>query len=90
MQRPWSGCPGYASVQVQDLNRAEEQSFVIAESYLTISPVTQSGKEVLHLYALFVHGWGRVDPSTKAGVADENESDADMSWRPNWGSRRGF
>jgi hypothetical protein len=39
-----------------------------------------------------VHGWERVNPSTKNGVPDENEFNAALQWRPKWsflnGSRR--
>ena len=33
MQSPWSGYPGYTSVQVQDFNRAGENAFMVKGSY---------------------------------------------------------
>ena len=48
------------------------------------------GLEGVSAYLLFVHGWGRVNPSTKAGVADENEFNADLQWRPKWSFLKGF
>ena len=86
MQNPWSGYPGYTSVQVQDFNRAKEQAVITKLSY----DFSKIGLEGVTAYALFVHGWGRVDPSTKAGVADENEFDADVQWRPKWSFLNGF
>ena len=61
MQSPWSGYPGYTSVQVQDFNRAGENAFMVKASY----DFTRLGLEGVTAYTLFVHGWGRVDPSTK-------------------------
>jgi hypothetical protein len=78
MQSPWSGYPGFTSVQVQDFNRAEEEAVIVKMSY----DFSGLGLEGVSAYALFVHGWGRVDPSTKVGVPDENEFDVDLQWRP--------
>jgi hypothetical protein len=80
MQNPWSGHPGYTSVQVQDFNRANEESFIVKASY----DFTRLGLEGVTAYALFVHGWDRVNPTTNASVANENEFDADIQWRPQW------
>ena len=33
-------------------------------------------------YALWVHGWGRVNPTTHSGAYDEDEYDFDLQWRP--------
>jgi hypothetical protein len=41
-------------------------------------------------YALFVHGWGRVDPSTKDPVPNENEFNADIQYRPQWKFLKGL
>jgi len=86
MQSPWGGYPGYTSVQVQDFNRAGENAFMVKASY----DFTRLGLQGVTAYALFVHGWGRVDPSTKASVANENEFDADIQWRPKWKFLKGL
>jgi hypothetical protein len=86
MQSPWSGYPGYTSVQVQDFNRAKEQAVITKLSY----DFSRLGLEGVSAYGLFVHGWGRVDPSTKSGVPDENEFNADLQWRPKWSFLNGF
>jgi len=86
MQSPWSGYPGYTSVQVQDFNRAKEQAVITKLSY----DLSRLGLEGVSTYALFVHGWGRVNPSTKAGVPDENEFNFDFQWRPKWSFLNGF
>jgi hypothetical protein len=80
LQNPWSGYPGYTSVQVQDFNRAGEDAFMVKASY----DFTRLGLEGVSAYALYVHGWGRIDPSTKASVPDEDELDLDLQWRPKW------
>jgi hypothetical protein len=86
MQSPWGGYPGYTSVQVQDFNRANEDAFMVKASY----DFTRLGLEGVTAYALFVHGWNREDPTTKASVADENEFDADVQWRPQWKFLKGL
>ena len=86
MQSPWSGYPGYTSVQVQDFNRAEEQAIMPKISY----DFSRLGLEGVSSYLLFVHGWGRINPSTKAGVPNENEFNADVQWRPKWSFLNGF
>jgi outer membrane porin, OprD family len=86
MQSPWSGYPGYTSVQVQDFNRSGENAFMVKGSY----DFTRLGLEGVSAYALFVHGWGRVDPITKASVADENEFDVDVQYRPQWKFLKGL
>jgi hypothetical protein len=86
MQSPWSGYPGYTSVQVQDFNRAGEDAFMVKASY----DFTRLGLKGVSAYALFVHGWGRIDPATKEKVANENEFDADVQWRPQWKFLKGL
>jgi hypothetical protein len=86
MQSPWSGYPGYTSVQVQDFNRAEEQAVITKLSY----DFSRLGLDGVSSYVLFVHGSGRVDPSTKAGVPDENEFNFDLQWRAKWKFLEGF
>ena len=86
MQNPWSGYPGYTSVQVQDFNRAEEQAIMPKLSY----DFSRLGLEGVSAYLLFVHGWDRIDPSTKAGVPNENEFNFDFQWRPTWSFLNGF
>lgn len=86
MQSPWSGYPGYTSVQVQDFNRAEEQALITKLSY----DFARLGVEGVTSYILFVHGWGRINPTTKNSVADENEFNFDLQWRPKWSFLNGF
>ena len=86
LQSPWSGYPGYTSVQVQDFNRAGESAFMAKASY----DFTRLGLEGVTAYVLFVHGWGRVDPATKDKVPNENEFDVDLQWRPKWKFLKGL
>ena len=86
LQSPWSGYPGYTSVQVKDFNRAGEDAFIVKGSY----DFTRLGLEGVTAYALFVHGWDRVDPITKDSVPDENEFNADLQWRPQWKFLKGL
>jgi hypothetical protein len=86
MQSPWSGYPGYTSVQVQDFNRAGEKAFIGKLSY----DFTRLGLEGVTASVLFVYGWDRVDPSTKEAVPNENEFDVDLQWRPKWKFLKGL
>jgi hypothetical protein len=86
LQNPWSGYPGYTSVQVQDFNRAGEKAFLVKASY----DFTSLGLEGVTAYALFVHGWDRIDPSTGQDVANENELDLDLQWKPKAGFFKNF
>ncbi len=86
MQSPWSGYPGYTSVQVQDFNRAGENAFMAKLSY----NFRRLGLEGVTAYTLFVHGWSRVDPSTGSPVPNENEFDTDIQWRPQWKFLKGL
>src|SRR5262245_30309522 len=75
---------------VQPFNRAGEDA-VISRLVYDFSRV---GLEGVSGSVLFVHGWGRVLPSTKNKVPNENEFDADLQWRPTWsflnGSRHAY
>ena len=64
----------------------ERDAFIAKASY----DFTRLGLEGVTAYALFVHGWGRVDPSTKESVPNENEFDADLQWRPQWKFLKGL
>ena len=86
LQSPWGGYPGYTSVQVKDFNRAGENAFMAKASY----DFTRLGLEGLTAYALFVHGWGRINSSSGDSVPNENEIDADIQWRPQWKFLKGL
>jgi hypothetical protein len=86
LQNPWSGYPGYTSVQVQDFNRAGEQAFLVKASY----DFTRVGLESVTAYALFVHGWDRINPSTGQDATNENELNFDLQWKPKSGFFKNF
>ena len=78
LRSPWSGFPGYTSVQVGDFNRAGEDAVIAKLAY----EFSRIGAPGVSAYALIVHGWGRVNPSTHASVDNENEMNLDLQWRP--------
>jgi hypothetical protein len=86
LQNPWSSYPGYTSVQVQDFNRAGENAILGKLSY----DFSSLGLAGVTAYALWVHGWDRVDPITKASVKQEDEYDLDLQWRPQIKVLKGF
>ena len=86
LQSPWGVHPGYTSIQVQDFNRAGENAILGKLSY----DFSSLGLTGVTAYALWVHGWDRVDPITKASVKQEDEYDLDLQWRPQIKVLKGF
>lgn len=86
LQNPWSSYPGYTYVQVKDFNRAQEKAFLVKAAY----DFTRLGLEGVTAYALFVHGWDRINPSTGRDVSNENELDLDLQWKPKSGFFKDF
>ena len=80
LQSPWSGYPGYTSVQVQDFNRAGEGAFLLRAGY--DFPWVKG----LNAYALAVFG---TDPDL-AGQFRQNEFDFNLQWAPPKGVLEGL
>jgi len=80
MQAPWSGYPGYTSVQVQDFNRAGESAFLLRAGY------DFPWVDGLSAYALAVFG---TDPD-QAGQYRQNEFDFNLQWGPKKGVLEGL
>jgi hypothetical protein len=80
LQNPWSGYPGYTSVQVQDFNRAGEAAFLFRVGY-DIPWV-----DGLSAYALAVFG---TDPDS-ASQYRQNEFDFNLQWAPPKGTLEGL
>jgi hypothetical protein len=80
LQNPWSGYPGYTSVQVQDFNRAGESAFLLRAGY------DLPWVDGLSAYALAVFG---TDPDS-ATQFRQNEFDSNLQWAPTKGVLKGF
>src|SRR5438132_1782099 len=80
LQNPWSGYPGYTSVQVQDFNRAGESAFLLRAGY------DLPWVDGLSAYALAVFG---TDPD-QAGQYRQNEFDFNLQWAPKKGVLEGL
>ena len=80
MQNPWSGYPGYTSVQVQDFDRAGENAFLLRASYKF------PWVDGLSAYALAVFG---TDPDG-AGQYRQDEHDFNLQWAPPKGRLNGL
>lgn len=80
LRNPWSGYPGYTSVQVQDFNRRGENAFLIRAGY------DFPWVEGLSAYALAVFG---TDPD-QAGQFRQNEYDVNLQWTPPKGCLKGL
>ena len=72
LRNPWSGYPGYTSVQVQDFNRAGETAFLLRAGY--DFPWVNG----LSAYALAVFG---TDPDSPTQFR-QNEFDGNVQWAP--------
>jgi len=80
LQNPWSGYPGYTSVQVQDFNRAGEGAFLLRAGY------DFPWVDGLSAYALAVFG---TDPDL-ANQYRQNEYDFNLQWGPKKGALEGL
>jgi hypothetical protein len=81
MRSPWGGYPGYASVQVEDFNRAGESAVLLRGAY----DFSGLGAEGLSAYALWVNGSG-----VKAPAYNNDEVDLNLQWTPKAGTLRGM
>ena len=80
LRSPWSGYPGYTSVQVQDFNRAGEGAFLFRVGY--DFPFLDG----LSAYALAVIG---TDPDGDTAYS-QNEYDFNVQWAPPKGVLKGL
>jgi hypothetical protein len=80
MQSPWSGYPGYTSVQVEDFNRAGEDALLLRAAYSFPKVPGLSG------YVLWVNG---SDPDSPTEYA-RDEYDFNLQWSPAAGALKGL
>ncbi|RYD38171.1 MAG: outer membrane porin, OprD family [Verrucomicrobiaceae bacterium] len=80
LQNPWSGYPGYTSVQVQDFNRAGEGAFLLRAAY------DFQWAKGLSAYALAVFG---TSPEDEAGFR-QDEYDLNVQYAPPEGMLKGL
>ena len=80
MQSPWSGYPGYTSVQLEDFNRDGEDTWMLRAGY------TFQSVPGLSLYGLYVDG---SDPESATEYARE-EVDFNLQWSPPEGALKGL
>ena len=80
LRNPWSGYPGYTSVQVQDFNRAGESAFLLRAGY------DFPWVDGLSAYGLAVFG---TDPDS-ATQFRQNEFDSNLQWAPKKGLLKGL
>lgn len=80
MQNPWSGYPGYTSVQVEDFNRDGEGAFLMKANYAFDSI------KGLSAYALCVLG---TDPDSPKDYS-KNEYDGNVQWSGSQGLWKGL
>lgn len=80
LRNPWSGYPGYTSVQVQDFNRAGESAFLFRIGY------EFPWVDGLSAYALAVFG----TTPDQAGQYSQDEYDVNLQWAPSKGCLKGF
>jgi hypothetical protein len=80
MQNPWSGYPGYTSVQVEDFNRDGEDAWMLRGAYKF------QAVKGLSVYALYVDG---SDPDSPSEYA-KNEWDFNLQWDAPEGRLKGL
>jgi hypothetical protein len=77
MENPWSGYPGYTSVQRNNFDLAGENAFMLRAA------AKVKGFPGLSVYGLWVHG-------SAPQAITQNEYDANLQWSPRSGFMRGF
>ena len=80
LRSPWGGIPSYNSVQVQDFNRAGEDSLMLRAGYNFKSVPNLSA------YALWVNGSQPTDPLQ----SEQDEYDFNLQWSVKDGSFKGL
>jgi outer membrane OprD family porin len=80
IQSPWSGAPGYTSVQILDFDRGGENAWMLRAAYNFRSVKNLSA------YALYVHG---SQPNARNQYA-QDESDLNLQWKATSGRLRGL
>lgn len=80
MRGPWSGYPGYTSVQVEDFNRDGEDAWLLRAGY------NFGSVPGLSMYGLYVDG---SDPQSATEYA-KSEYDLNMQWVPPEGTLKGL
>jgi hypothetical protein len=80
LRSPWGSIPSYNSVQVQDFNRAGEDSLMLRAAYNFKSVPNLSA------YALWVNGSQPEDP----GQSAQDEYDFNIQWNASSGTFKGF
>jgi len=80
MQNPWSGYPGFTSVQVEDFNRDGESAWMLRAGY------DFKSVKGLGIYALYVDG---NDPDAP-GDYSRNEADFNVQWKVPEGVLKGL
>lgn len=80
MRSPWSGYPGYTSVQVEDFFRDGEGAFMLRAAY------NFPFLDGLSAYTLWVHGTQPDQP----GQYDRDEYDFNLQWAPPKGVLKGL
>jgi hypothetical protein len=82
---PYGTYPGYLSSIEKDFNRAGERAWLLGFSYDLKDYV-----KGLSLTFNFARGTDTVDPATKSGLPDENETDITVDYRIEQGLLRGM
>jgi len=80
MQAPWSGYPGYTSVQVEDFNRNGEDAWLLRAQYTLPKDTGMSA------YVLYVAG---SNPDAASAFA-RGETDFNVQWSPPEGTLKGL
>jgi hypothetical protein len=80
MQSPWSGYPGYTSVQIENFDRSGEDAGMLRAAYAF------RHARSLSVYALYVHG----SQPLSARQYAQDEYDLNLQWKQTSGKLRGL
>jgi len=87
---PFGSAPNYTNMQQLSFNNAGEKAIGGGIAYNFDQPLGDVSLSGLSAGFWYTHGWDAIDPSTGAGIPDQDELDIWVQYRPTYGSLKGF
>ena len=87
---PFGSKPNYTDMQQASFDNAGEKAFGGSAAYDFGYAFGQYGLSGLSAGVWYTQGWGAINPVTNAGIADRDELDLWLQYRPSEGPFKGF
>jgi hypothetical protein len=87
---PYGTKPNYTDMQQASFDNAREKAIGGSVAYDFGYAFSKAGLSGLSAGAWYTHGWDAIDPGTNLGIANRNELDLWIQYRPTQGPLKGF